>query len=54
MGSLLGLLISPQVKGAVAIGAAVLMYFTPDEVDHIVEGLLGVFGISKLTLGNGE
>ena len=55
MGSLLGLLISPKVKGITAIGASVLLYFMPDEVDHIIEGLLGIFGISKITLGeNGE
>ena len=55
MGSLLGLLISPQVKGITAIGASVLMYFMPDEVDHIIEGLLGVFGISKIVIEeNGE
>jgi len=52
--SLLGLLLSPKVKGIAAIGASALMCVMPDEVDHILEGLLGIFGISKITLGNGE
>ena len=55
MGSLLGLLISPQVKGITAIGASALMCVMPDEVDHILEGLLGIFGISKIAIEeNGE
>lgn len=53
--NLLPLLISPKVKGITAIGASVLMYFMPDEVDHIIEGLLGLFGISKIVMEeNGE
>ena len=50
--SIKDLLINPKVKGIVAIGAAVVMYFTPDEVDHIIEGLLSVFGISTLVIGD--
>lgn len=52
--SLLGLLLSPKVKGIAAIGASALMCVMPDEVDHILEGLLGIFGISKIAIGNGE
>ena len=52
--SIQDLIISPKVKGIVAIGAAVIMYFTPDEVDHIIEGLLSVFGISTLVIGDKE
>ena len=44
-------LTSDKIKGIVAITAAVVMYFTPDEVDHIIEGLLSVFGISALMIG---
>ena len=54
MGALLGLLISPKIKGITAIGASLLMYVMPDEVDHIIEGLLGIFGISKIVIGEGE
>ena len=43
---------SDKLKGIIAIGAAVVMYFTPDEVDHIIEGLLSVFGISELVIGD--
>ena len=52
--SIKDLFISPKIKGIVAIGAAVVMYFTPDEVDHIIEGLLSVFGISTLVIGDKE
>ena len=52
--SIQDIIINPKVKGIVAIGAAVIMYFTPDEVDHIIEGLLSVFGISTLVIGNKE
>lgn len=52
--SIKDLFISPKIKGIVAIGAAVVMYFTPDEIDHIIEGLLSVFGISTLVIGEKE
>ena len=52
--SIKDLFISPKIKGIVAISAAVVMYFTPDEVDHIIEGLLSVFGISTLVIGDKE
>ena len=37
-----------KVKGIISIAAAVVMYFTPEEVDHIIEGLLSAFGITSL------
>ena len=43
---------SNKTKGIVAIAAAVVMYFTPDEVDHIIEGLLSLFGISTLVISD--
>lgn len=52
--NIINIITSPKIKGIVAIGAAVVMYFTPDEVDHIIEGLLGVFGISTLVIGDKE
>jgi hypothetical protein len=42
---------SDKVKGTVAVIAAVVMYFTPDYIDRIIESLLGVYGITALTLG---
>ena len=41
---------NPQFQGLISIAAAVIMYFTPDEIDHIIEGMLSVFGIAKLTI----
>lgn len=48
MFNLISLFLSPQVKGIVSIASAILMVIMPDEMDHIVEGLLGTFGVSKL------
>ncbi len=42
--------ISPKIKGIVAIVAAIIMYFTPDNVDRIIELLLGGLGVSLLVL----
>jgi hypothetical protein len=39
-----------KAKGIVAIAAAIAMYFTPDEVDRIIEIGLAYFGISKLVV----
>lgn len=39
-------------KGFIALAAAVVMYFTPDEVDHIIEAGLAAFGIRALTVVN--
>ncbi len=43
---------SNKTKGIIAIAAAVVMYYTPDEVDHIIEGLLSLFGISTLIISD--
>ena len=45
---------SEKVKGAIAIIAAITMYFTPDEVDRIIEIGLAYFGISKLVIKEKE
>jgi hypothetical protein len=42
--------LNEKVKGAIALIAAVVMYFTPDYIDRIIESLLGVYGITVLTL----
>lgn len=39
-----------KVKGAIAIIAAVVMYFTPDNIDLIIETCLMALGIQKLTI----
>ncbi|GHT96170.1 hypothetical protein FACS1894122_14290 [Alphaproteobacteria bacterium] len=44
------LILSEKTKGTIAIIAAVVMYFTPDWIDAIIQGLLGVYGITELTL----
>jgi hypothetical protein len=44
------LIFSEKAKGIIAIVAAVVMYFTPDHIDRIIESLLGVYGITVLTL----
>jgi hypothetical protein len=40
-----------KVKGAIALAAAIIMYFTPDYIDTIIETGLTAFGISKLVIG---
>lgn len=54
MNSLVELLTNNKVKGIIAIAAAVVMYFTPDEIDKIIEGLLGAFGISQFIIHQKE
>ncbi|GHT96142.1 hypothetical protein FACS1894122_14220 [Alphaproteobacteria bacterium] len=44
------LILSEKTKGTIAIIAAVVMYFTPDYIDAIIQGLLGAYGITELTL----
>jgi hypothetical protein len=44
------LILNEKTKGIVAIVAAVVMYFTPDHIDQIIESLLGIYGISVLSL----
>ncbi len=39
-----------KVKGIIAIIAAIVMYYTPDHIDKIIEMCLGGLGISKLLL----
>jgi hypothetical protein len=46
------MLSSSKVKGIVSLTAAVVMYFTPDHIDRIIEGLLGGFGITSLLVGD--
>lgn len=41
-----------KVKGLIAIAAAVIMYYTPDHIDRIIEALLAALGVTKLTISN--
>lgn len=52
MDKILSIITGNKVKGIISITAAVVMYFTPDEVDHIIEGLLSAFGISALFISD--
>ena len=52
MNSIISIITSNKFKGLVSVAAAVVMYFTPDEIDHIIEGLLGAFGISALVIND--
>jgi hypothetical protein len=45
---------SEKTKGIIAIIAAITMYFTPDEIDRIIEIGLAYFGISKLVIKKEE
>jgi hypothetical protein len=44
------LILNEKTKGIVAIVAAIVCYFTPDHIDRIIESLLGIYGITVLTL----
>jgi hypothetical protein len=44
------LILSAKTKGIIAIVAAVVMYFTPDWIDAIIQAMLGAYGITELTL----
>ena len=44
------LLNNPKVQGAIAIVAAIVMYYTPDHIDRIIEAMLATLGITKITL----
>jgi hypothetical protein len=44
------LIFSDKTKGIVAILAAIVMFYTPDNIDRIIESLLGIYGITVLTV----
>jgi hypothetical protein len=45
-----GLILSEKTKGIIAIVAAVVMWYTPDWIDAIIEAGLAAVGISKLVV----
>ena len=50
MGKLALFLNNEKIKGLIAIVAAVVMYYTPDQIDRIIELCLAGLGISKLVI----
>jgi hypothetical protein len=50
MENLKSIIKNEKVKGAIAIAAAIIMFFTPDHIDVVIEALLAAFGIQKLIL----
>lgn len=54
MENLKTIITNEKVKGAIAILAAVIMWFTPTHIDVVIEALLAAFGIQKLVLKKNE
>ena len=54
MKNLKSLITNQEVKGVIAVVAAVIMAFTPDHIDLIIEALLAAFGIEKLMIKKEE
>ncbi|MDR2067725.1 MAG: hypothetical protein LBP41_01915 [Holosporaceae bacterium] len=50
MTNLKDLITNDKTKGIIAIIAAVVMWFTPNHIDAIIEAGLAAFGISKLVI----
>lgn len=50
MENLKSIIENEKVKGTIAIVAAVIMFFTPNHIDLLIETLLTVFGITKLVI----
>jgi hypothetical protein len=50
MENLKSIITNEKVKGTIAIAAAIIMFFTPDHIDVVIEALLAAFGIQKLIL----
>ena len=50
MENLKSIITNEKVKGAIAIAAAVIMFYTPDHIDLLIETLLTAFGITKLVI----
>ena len=41
---------SDKLKGLIAVIAAIVIYYTPSNVDLVIESLLAMFGIQELIL----
>ncbi|MDR3179406.1 MAG: hypothetical protein LBT70_00715 [Holosporaceae bacterium] len=54
MNTLKEIIANEKVKGIIAIAAAVVMWFTPNYIDAIIEAGLAAFGISKLVIKKEE
>jgi hypothetical protein len=54
MTNLKDVILNEKTKGIIAIVAAIIIYYTPDHIDRIIESLLGIYGITVLTLQKKE
>jgi hypothetical protein len=54
MTNLKEIIANEKTKGIIAIAAAVIMWFTPNHIDAIIEAGLAAFGISKLVIKKEE
>ena len=50
MSEIKSIITNDKVKGLLAVIAAIVMFYTPDYIDRIIEALLAAFGIQKLVL----
>jgi hypothetical protein len=48
MSDIIKILLSEKTKGIVSIVAAIVMYFTPNDVDRIIESLLAAMGVRAM------
>lgn len=54
MNEIKSIITNDKVKGLLAVIAAIVMFYTPDYVDRIIEALLAAFGIEKLIITKEE
>ena len=50
MENLKTIITNEKIKGGIAIAAAIIMFFTPDHIDAVIEILLSIFGIEKFII----
>lgn len=50
MNSFVDFFSNPKVKAVISIAAAVVMYFTPDHIDRVIETLLLAYGFDLLII----
>lgn len=50
MSSFVDFFSNPKVKAVVSIVAAIVMYFTPDHIDRVIETLLIAYGFDLLII----
>jgi len=50
MNEIKSIITNDKVKGLLAVIAAIVMFYTPDYIDRIIEALLAAFGVEKLII----